>query len=102
MPGGQDYSGDMTQIADAASESAPKTAPKTDWAVCMEQAVLDAAIERAPSLGWNSRLVRAACEANGLSLGDEELLLPNGARDLAVLMSPPRFACPEGIGGHAG
>ena len=69
-------------VADAA-----ETAPKTDWTARMEQAVLDAAIVRAPSLGWNSRLVRAACEANGLSLGDEELLLPNGARDLAVLMS---------------
>lgn len=53
----------------------------------MEQAVLDAAIARAPVLGWNARLVRAACEAQGLSLGDEELLLPNGARDLAALLS---------------
>jgi ubiquinone biosynthesis protein COQ9 len=61
--------------------------PKGDWADRMEQAVLDAAVERAPALGWNSRMVRAACEANGLSLGDEELLLPNGARDLAALLS---------------
>ena len=53
----------------------------------MEQAVLDAALRRAPALGWNSRLVRAACEDNGLSRGDEELLLPNGARDLAALLS---------------
>ena len=58
-----------------------------DWADRMEQAVLDAAIQRAPVLGWNGRLVRAACEANGLSRGDEELLLPNGARDLAALFS---------------
>jgi len=49
--------------------------------------VLDAGVERAPALGWNSRMVRAACEANGLSLGDEELLLPNGPRDLAALLS---------------
>ena len=41
----------------------------------------------APALGWNSRLVRAACEAEGMSLGDQELLLPNGARDLAALLS---------------
>lgn len=61
--------------------------PRGDWADRMEQAVLDAAIGRAPGLGWNSRLVRAACEANGLSPGDEELLLPNGARDLAALLS---------------
>ena len=84
MPAAQDYSGDMT---DTAAAAAPKTAPKDDWAARMEQSVLDAAIERAPVLGWNSRLVRAACEANELSLGDEELLLPNGARDLAVLLS---------------
>ncbi|NWE52727.1 COQ9 family protein, partial [Brevundimonas sp. P7753] len=64
----------MTEAAPADPKPAP---PKDDWAVRMEQAVLDAAIERAPALGWNSRLVRAACEANGLSLGDEELLLPN-------------------------
>jgi ubiquinone biosynthesis protein COQ9 len=61
--------------------------PQGDWADRMEQAVLDAAVERAPALGWNSRMVRAACEANGLSPGDEELLFPNGARDLAALLS---------------
>jgi len=58
-----------------------------DWADRTEQAVLDAAIKRAPALGWNARLVREACEACGLSPGDEELLLPNGARDLAALLS---------------
>lgn len=58
-----------------------------DWADRTEQTVLDAAIARAPALGWNARLVREACEASGLSLGDEELLLPNGARDLAALLS---------------
>ena len=61
--------------------------PEPDWANTMEQAVLDAAIRRAPVLGWNARMVRAACEDNGLSVGDEELLLPNGARDLAALLS---------------
>ena len=58
-----------------------------DWAGRTEQAVLDAAIARAPALGWNSRLVRAACAATDLSRGDEELLLPNGPRDLAALLS---------------
>lgn len=58
-----------------------------DWADRMEQSVLDAALERAPAVGWNGRMVRAACEANGLSRGDEELLFPNGARDLAALLS---------------
>ncbi|WP_374599996.1 COQ9 family protein [Brevundimonas sp.] len=62
-------------------------APEQDWGDRMEQAVLDAAILRAPVMGWNSRMVRSACEDNGLSLGDEELLLPNGARDLAALLS---------------
>ncbi|WP_372707307.1 COQ9 family protein [Brevundimonas sp.] len=62
-------------------------APQGDWADQMEQSVLDVAIQSAPVLGWNGRMVRAACEANGLSRGDEELLLPNGARDLAALLS---------------
>ncbi|HZV83834.1 MAG TPA: COQ9 family protein, partial [Brevundimonas sp.] len=57
------------------------------WADTMEQAVLDAAVRLSPVLGWNSRMVRRACAENGLSLGDEELLLPNGARDLAALLS---------------
>jgi ubiquinone biosynthesis protein COQ9 len=69
------------------SNETPDGAPTGDWADRMEQAVLDAAIARAPALGWNSRMVRAACADNGLSLGDEELLLPNGARDLAALLS---------------
>lgn len=58
-----------------------------DWADRMEQSVLDAAVRLAPDLGWNRRMVRAACAENGLSAGDEELLLPNGPRDLAVLLS---------------
>ena len=61
--------------------------PGEDWGDRMEQSVLDAAVDCAPRLGWNAAMVRAACEANGLSLGDEELLLPNGARDLAALLS---------------
>ena len=62
-------------------------APQGDWADRMEQTVLDAALGLAPRLGWNGRMVRAACEACGLSRGDEELLLPNRARDLAALLS---------------
>lgn len=63
------------------------TADHGNWADRKEQAVLDAAVARAPALGWNARLVRAACEAEGMSLGDQELLLPNGPRDLAALLS---------------
>lgn len=65
----------------------PSNDAEPDWADRMEQSVLDAAIERAPRLGWNGRMVRSASAANGLSEGDEELLLPNGARDLAALLS---------------
>jgi ubiquinone biosynthesis protein COQ9 len=75
----------MTQ-APHLSNTADSDAAAPDWADRMEQTVLDTAIARAPDLGWNARLVRAACAANGLSLGDQELLLPNGARDLAVLL----------------
>ena len=67
-----------------ASQTQP---PEGDWADRMEQAVLDAAVRLAPKQGWNSAMVRAACAAEGLSRGDEELLLPNGARDLAALLS---------------
>ncbi|WP_396593858.1 COQ9 family protein [Brevundimonas sp. R86498] len=65
--------------------NAPGAGP--DWADRMEQSVLDAAVRLAPTRGWNSRLVRAACAENDLSEGDQELLLPNGARDLAALLS---------------
>lgn len=75
----------MTQTTPQ-DEAAPESM-RGDWADTTEQAVLDAAVARAADLGWNGRLVRAACEANGLSRGDEELLLPNGARDLAALLS---------------
>lgn len=57
------------------------------WMERTEQAVLSAAIARAGRLGWNSQLVRSACEVEGLSLGDQELLFPHGARDLAALLS---------------
>ncbi|QBX38301.1 COQ9 family protein [Brevundimonas sp. S30B] len=75
----------MTHIDPAAATPPDSDAP--DWAETTEQAVLDAAVVRAGSVGWSGRLVRAACAANGLSEGDEELLLPNGARDLAALLS---------------
>lgn len=61
-------------------------APEPDWGDRMEQSVLDSALELAPRLGWNARLVREACAAQGLSEGDQELLLPNGPRDLAALL----------------
>ena len=60
--------------------------PEADWGDRMEQAVLDSALELAPRLGWNARLVREACAAHDLGEGDQELLLPNGPRDLAALL----------------
>lgn len=63
------------------------TSQALDWAGRTEQAVLDEALARAPRLGWNSRLARESVAAAGLSRGDGELLLPNGARDLAALLS---------------
>ena len=60
-------------------------AEPVDWAEAAEQRVLDAALRLAAHTGWNSRLVRQAARAAGLSRGDAELLLPNGARDLAAL-----------------
>ena len=70
------------------SNAEPQDArPEGDWADQMEQTALDAAVRHAPRTGWNSRMVRAACEELDLSVGDEELLFPNGARDLAALLS---------------
>jgi ubiquinone biosynthesis protein COQ9 len=58
-----------------------------DWAGLAEQRVLDAALSLAPTLGWGSRLVSEAAKAAGLSPGESLLLLPNGPRDLAALLS---------------
>lgn len=64
-----------------------QTAHPTDWATETEQAVLDHAIRLAPRIGWSDGLAREAGAAAGLSRGDVELLLPNGARDVAALLS---------------
>ena len=62
-------------------------ADKPDWADQTEQRMLDAAVRLAPDLGWNARLVERAAAACGLSGPEAELLLPNGARYLAALLS---------------
>jgi ubiquinone biosynthesis protein COQ9 len=69
-----------------ATADAPAAA-SGDWADLAEQRVLDAALGLAPKLGWGSRLVAEAAGVAGLSPGEAELLLPNGARDLAALLS---------------
>jgi ubiquinone biosynthesis protein COQ9 len=53
----------------------------------MEQQVLDAALRIAPHEGWTSRLAAMAGKTCGLSLGETELLLPQGPADLAALLS---------------
>ena len=67
------------------SDQIPHGAP--DWADEAEQRLLDAAIPLAATTGWNPALIAAAGRKAGLSLGEAQLLLPNGARDLAALLS---------------
>jgi ubiquinone biosynthesis protein COQ9 len=62
-------------------------ADSTDWAAQTESRLLDAALLLVPDLGWNSRTVRRAAQAVGLTGPEAELLLPSGARDLAALFS---------------
>jgi len=71
----------MTQTADTSKDG------PGDWADQAEQRVLDAALRLASRLGWNAGLVRAAAEAAGLKAGEAQLLLPQGPRDLAALLS---------------
>ena len=58
-----------------------------DWAETTEQSVLDEALRLAPRLGWNAGLARAAAVAAGLNAGEAQLLLPQGPKDLAALLS---------------
>jgi ubiquinone biosynthesis protein COQ9 len=64
-----------------------KDAEAASWAETTEQRVLDEALRLAPRLGWNPGLVRAAAAAAGLDAGGAQLLLPQGPRDLAALLS---------------
>ncbi len=65
----------------------PNMEPEPDWADQAEQRLLTAALPLAARLGWSRRLIsRAAVEAH-LSLAEAELLMPNGPRDLAALLS---------------
>jgi len=58
-----------------------------DWADTTEQRVLDEALRLAPRLGWNPGMAHAAAVAAGLNAGEAQLLLPQGPRDLAALLS---------------
>ena len=59
----------------------------SDWAAQTESRLLEAALPLVPRLGWTSRLVAGAAKAMGFSTPEAELLLPQGARDLAALFS---------------
>ncbi len=61
--------------------------PAPDWADETEARLLAAALPHAERLGWTSRLVAAAARDIGLSGAEGELLLPEGARDLAALLA---------------
>ncbi len=58
-----------------------------DWAREAEDRLLDGARLHAAQTGWTSRLVAAAAAHAGMSVAEAELLLPDGARDLAALFS---------------
>jgi ubiquinone biosynthesis protein COQ9 len=58
-----------------------------DWADEAEQRVLDAALLMAETSPWTAALVLRAADRAGLSPADVELLLPDGAADLAALLS---------------
>lgn len=62
------------------------TAPD-DWAIRTEQQVLDQALAIAPRLGWGRATLLKAAAAAGLTAPEADLLFPNGARDLAALLS---------------
>jgi len=71
-------------IAENPAEPAAETA---DWAGRADQAILDAAVSLAPTLGWNSAMLAKAAGLAGFSRGEAMLVLPNGPRDLAALLS---------------
>ena len=63
------------------------SALESDWTEDAEGRLLMAAIPLTPTLGWTSRLLGRAASAAGLSAGEAMLVAPNGARDLAALLS---------------
>ena len=77
----------MTAETISAESPAQTPAATPDWADQAEQRVLDAAIVLAPDLGWGSRMLARAAAQACLSAGEAILLLPNGPRDLAALLS---------------
>jgi ubiquinone biosynthesis protein COQ9 len=58
-----------------------------DWGAAAEGQILEAALAHAGAHGWTSRLIAAAAADAGFSVPEAQLLLPNGPRDLAALLS---------------
>jgi ubiquinone biosynthesis protein COQ9 len=58
-----------------------------DWAERQEDQLLDAAVGLAPRHGWTTLMVREAGRQVGLTAPETELLVPEGPRDLAALLS---------------
>ena len=79
----------------ATGESDP--AERGGWAERAEARMLAEALRLAPEHGWTWRMTKAAGAASGLGLGETELLLPNGPRDLAALLSR---ACEAAAAAH--
>lgn len=75
----------MTQTAHTDSQAGGQAS--ANWADQAEQRVLDEALRLAPRLGWNAGLVSRALTEAGFSEADGQLLLPEGPRDLAALLS---------------
>jgi len=79
----------MTQTAQIPHSTAGQASDQSppSWADAAEQRVLDEALRLAPQLGWNAGLVGRALAAAGFSDAEGQLLLPEGPRDLAALLS---------------
>jgi len=75
----------MSENVETSSQASRPKGPT--WADTAEQRVLDEALRLAPNAGWNAGLVSRALAAAGLSEAEGQLLLPEGARDLAALLS---------------
>lgn len=75
----------MSETVDTSGQASDQAG--LNWADQAEQRVLDEALRLAPRTGWNSGLVSRALAAAGLSDAEGQLLLPEGPRDLAALLS---------------
>ncbi len=82
----------MTDPCPEAAQALHAPAAERDWAAEAEAKVLAEALQLAPSMGWTWAMARAAGAAAGFSVGETELLLPAGPRDLAALFVRERDA----------